>query len=154
MKETTWTSWTLLAENCRDEKLQKSCRNCKPWDVTVVILASSVSNGAWRNCTFNVRKSLQKMWREIVIFIQCSDCIILGCVAIKANVSLGKTAKIFERNESKYRYLSKKIGLISSRRATSSISDILSNKTEIINCNREKIVLPLLSFQTRVLEKN
>ena len=50
--------------------------------MTILVLALSVHIAAGENCTFYDQESLQKnkIWQVFAIIIQCSLCILLGCV--------------------------------------------------------------------------
>ena len=100
----------LLAGAWNAEKLHISWRNSKRWYET----RSSVIICFYcclRRLDTPRESAKYNLWQEFSINIQCSPCILLGCVFIMAKISLGRTRNQSEGNEPRYRYLSSGIQL-------------------------------------------
>ena len=107
---------------------------------TVVALASSIQIAAWGNCTFHDQETLQNtIFDESLVCyhypMQCSPCILLGCVFIMAKVSLSRVGTKSEGREPRYRYLCSGIRLNICWKETLSFLDVFSNNTQLVNCN-------------------
>ena len=75
-------------------------------------------------------------WKNFAIIVQCSPCILLGCVLILAKVSLSSVGTSSAGIEPRYRYLSSGIRMIICWRETLSFLDILFDNTKLVNCNQ------------------